>query len=160
MSSTTAFEKFQQWTKAGFFDRIWEAGLVAYDDFEGIDWRWQSADGCQIKTPLGSEENGAGNNPTDGGKKGRKWLLLTEGNGVPIGILTSSANRHDSRLLASLLESSYVSTDRRRRVFNLCLDAGFVGKEETARKFGYIPHIRSRGDEKKIIEESNFTARR
>ena len=69
MSSTTAFEKFQQWTKAGFFDRIWKADLVAYDDFEGIDWRWQSADGCQIKTPLGSEENGAGNNPTDGEKK-------------------------------------------------------------------------------------------
>ena len=58
------------------------------------------------------------------------------------------------------MESSYVSTDRRRRVFNLCLDAGFVGKEETARKFGYIPHIRSRGEEKKMIEESNFTARR
>ena len=36
MSSTTAFEKFQQWTKAGFFDRIWKADLVAYDDFEGI----------------------------------------------------------------------------------------------------------------------------
>ena len=37
MSSTMAFEKFQQWTKAGFFDRIWVVGLVTYDDFKGID---------------------------------------------------------------------------------------------------------------------------
>ena len=79
MSSTTAFEKFQQWSKSGFFDRIWESGLTEYDEFEGIDWKWQSADGCQIKSPLGSEKNGAGNNPTDRGKKRSKMVASDRG---------------------------------------------------------------------------------
>ena len=79
---------------------------------------------------------------------------------MPLGFVTSSANRHDSRLLDELLQSRYIATDRRRSVFNLCLDAGFTGKEETARKHGYTPHIRPRGEERLLIETTEFTARR
>jgi hypothetical protein len=44
---------------------------------------------------------------------------------------------------------------------NLCLDAGYVGKEEVARNNGFIPHIRPRGEEKKLIErDPSFKARR
>jgi transposase len=30
---------------------------------------------------------------------------------------------------------------------NLCLDAGYVGKQEVVTESGYLPHIRSRGEE-------------
>jgi transposase len=44
---------------------------------------------------------------------------------------------------------------------NLCLDAAYVGKEDTAIFHGFIPHIRPRGEEKKMIErDPSFKARR
>jgi hypothetical protein len=44
---------------------------------------------------------------------------------------------------------------------NLCLDAAYVGKEDVARKNGFVPHIRPRGEEKKLIEKDpTFKARR
>ncbi len=58
---------YQEWLKAGFFKKIWTLGLEKYDEIKGIDWEWQSLDGCIIKAPLAQEE--VGKNPTDRGKK-------------------------------------------------------------------------------------------
>ena len=44
-------------------------------------------------------------------------------------------------------------------VENLCLDAGYVGKSQTAVSNGFVPHIRPRGEEKKLIEKG-FKAKR
>lgn len=33
---------------------------------------------------------------------------------------------------------------------HLCLDAGYVGKASVAKKAGYIPHIRPRGEERHL----------
>ena len=44
---------------------------------------------------------------------------------------------------------------------HLCLDAGYVGKEEVAQCNGFISHIRPRGEEKKeIATNPEFKARR
>jgi len=44
---------------------------------------------------------------------------------------------------------------------NLCLDAGYVGKEEVVQCHGFIPHIRPRGEEKQErATNPNFKARR
>ena len=44
---------------------------------------------------------------------------------------------------------------------NLCLDAAYVGKEDTVVSNGFIPHIRPRGEEKQLIEKDpSFKARR
>jgi len=40
-----------------------------------------------------------------------------------------------------------------KQLQNLCLDAGYVGKEEVAEENGFVPHIRPRGEEKKLIEK-------
>lgn len=46
-------------------------------------------------------------------------------------------------------------------VRNLCLDAGYVGREAVVRAQGFVPHIRPRGEEKRLLEkDSTFTARR
>lgn len=49
LSSTTAFEKFQLWKASGFFHRIWEAGLVENEAFEGIEWEWRTEEKCQCQ---------------------------------------------------------------------------------------------------------------
>ena len=88
---------------------------------------------------------------------------MTEGHGLPIAIVIDGANRHDSKLLELTLDSLVIfrpaPTDDNPQ--NLCLDAGFVGKEEAVISRGYVPHIRSRGEEKKDIERNpDFKARR
>jgi len=69
-AASSVHKYFQEWVAAGFFEQIWMAGLHEYDEFAGIDWEWQSADGAMKKSPLGQEE--VGPNPTDRGKKWRK----------------------------------------------------------------------------------------
>jgi hypothetical protein len=61
------------------FQRLWQAGLMEYDEMQGIAWTWQSIDGALSKAPLAQEA--VGPNPTDRGKKreqaqpagGRAW---------------------------------------------------------------------------------------
>jgi putative transposase len=55
---STAHDRFQERVRAGVFRKMWEAGLMAYDDVEGIDWDWLSMDGCMTKAPLGGEKDG------------------------------------------------------------------------------------------------------
>jgi transposase len=94
-------QHFQNWHRAGFFQKLWQAGLAEYDGMHGIAWQWQAADGTMGKAPLATECTGR--NPTDRGKKGRKRSLLVDGHGVPLSIAVSGANVHDSKLLERTL---------------------------------------------------------
>jgi transposase len=67
---STAHDRFQLWVQAGVFLNFWEAGLLEYDFFEGIDWRWLSMDGCMTKAPLGGEKDGQ--EPHRPGQEGRQ----------------------------------------------------------------------------------------
>lgn len=64
-------------------------------------------------------------------------------------LVVSGANRHDSAKLAELLDAKVIEAPNEQPE-NLCLDAGYVGKQETVEAAGYIAHIRPRGEE---IEE-------
>lgn len=81
--------------------------------------------------------------------------------GVPLSITVCGANRHDSKELEPLLKGRIMDPGEEVKDLNLCLDAGYVGKEEIAADAGYVPHIRPRGEEKKEIEKNpEFKARR
>ena len=54
---STAHDRFQEWVRAGVFLAMWECGLLAYDEWKGIDWSWLSMDGCMTKAPLGGEKD-------------------------------------------------------------------------------------------------------
>ena len=73
----------------------------------------------------------------------------------------TGANRHDSVALDPLLKGRVVKPPCGTAPQNLCLDAAYVGKEEVVIENGFIPHIRPRGEEKKLIEKDpSFKARR
>lgn len=55
-SSSSAHRRFQEWQKAGVFERLWENVLQEYDKEIGIDWRWLSVDGAMVKSPLGGKK--------------------------------------------------------------------------------------------------------
>jgi len=68
--SSTAHDRFQEWVQAGVFQRLWEAGLLEYDQKKGLDWAWQSMDGAMTKAPLGGEK--IGTQPHGSGETGRQ----------------------------------------------------------------------------------------
>jgi hypothetical protein len=56
-----------------------------------------------------------GPSPTHRGKPGTKYHLLTDRNGLPLHVLASGANTHDSKLFEPLLETSPAVRGRRGR---------------------------------------------
>jgi putative transposase len=92
-----------------------------------------------------------GKNPTDRGKLGVKRSVLTDARGMPIGLAVAGANVHDRRLVEVTLTSIPVPRPRRttRRKQHLCADKGYDAQavRRYARRRGYTPHIRSRGEE-------------
>ncbi len=72
-AASSVHKYFQDWQTAGFFLRIWQAGLAEYDGMQGIAWEWQSIDGAMGKAPLAQQC--VGPNPTDRGKKWAKAKL-------------------------------------------------------------------------------------
>lgn len=78
---------------------------------------------------------------------------MTEGAGVPIGLVHDGANRNDHKLLKGTLDSIPIERPEPtpKRPQGLCLDKGYDNKEtrELAATYGFIPHIRSRGEERK-----------
>jgi putative transposase len=162
---STAHDRFQQWVQAGVFLAMWEAGLMAYDDLEGIDWNWLSMDGCMTKAPLGGEK--VGKNPTDRGKQGTKRSLLVDANGIPVGLAVDGANRNDMKLTQATLASIPTDAERPKPTAaapqGLCLDKGYDYEEvrALAAEFSFTAHIRCRGEEaQKLKREAGFKARR
>jgi len=78
---------------------------------------------------------------------------LTEGAGVPIGLVHDGANRNDHKLLKGTLDSIPIGRPQPTpvRPQGLCLDKGYDNEEtrELVATYGFIPHIRSRGEERK-----------
>ena len=79
-------------------------------------------------------------------------MLLVDARGVPLSIIVIGANRHDVTQLAITLDSIVVERPEVRAYHpqNLCADAGFAGKPayEQIVERDYLPHVRSRGEEK------------
>jgi len=160
---STVYHYFHLWCKIDIFKQLWAKALEVYDDLKGLDWRWQSLDGAITKAPLGGEATGA--NPTDRGKRGTKRSLLTEGNGIPIAIVSDGANRHDMKLLASTLGATMTERPEptEEQVQHLCLDKGYDFEDcrQEALNHRYVPHIRTRGEEKKAkVEHAGYKPRR
>src|SRR5215218_5751990 len=100
-------------------------------------------------------------NPTDRGKLGTKRHIVTDKNGIPLSIVITSANTHDVTVAINTVDNMVIkrqssSTDRnKKKKQNLCLDKAYHSKDvkQEIIKRGYIPHIRYRREEKKLIKK-------
>lgn len=83
--------------------------------------------------------------------------MLTEGRGIPLAVVTAGANRNDMKLLAATLDAVVIERPEptEEQPQHLCLDKGYDYEEcrEAAVARGYVPHIRSRGEEQRAREE-------
>ena len=77
--------------------------------------------------------------------------MLTEGQGVPIGLAVSGANTPDMRLVEETLLSVPIEVpDPDETPQHLCLDKGYDYEDvrQTVAGYGYTAHIPSRGEDK------------
>ena len=153
---STAHDRFQEWVAAGFFLKLWKAGLLDYDFFKGINWRWLSMDGTMTKAPLGGEKTGP--NPTDRGKQGVKRSIMTEGRGVPIGLEVEGANRVDFKMAKATVVNIAVERPAVEETGkqHMCLDKGYDYAEidDLMKTFGFTAHIARRGQATQKIKRS------
>jgi putative transposase len=80
-----------------------EPELSDFEELCGFDWHWLSLDGVMTKALFGGEKIGP--NPTDLGKCGVKLSPLTEGHGVPVGVVIQGTQRHNMKLVHQTIES-------------------------------------------------------
>jgi transposase len=106
VSDTTVRARRDEWLAAGVFDAVAEEAMNSYDRIIGLDLCDVAVDGSLHKSPCGGE--GTGRNPTDRGKLGWKWAIITDRFGIPVGWTIDGANRNDSILLAATLDSAAI----------------------------------------------------
>jgi transposase len=101
VSDTTLRGRRDEWLAAGVFDALAAEALAAYDRIISLDLSECAVVGSQHKAPAGGQ--GTGPSPVDRGKRGWKWSLFADRNGIPLGWATDGANRHDTVLLEPTL---------------------------------------------------------
>jgi transposase len=102
-SATTLRRRRDEWIEMGLMDALEGIALAAYDRIIGLELADVSVDGCITKAPCGGQK--AGKSPVDRGKQGIKRSTMVDANGIPLGVLSAPANRHDSPLLSPTLEA-------------------------------------------------------
>ncbi|MGY1732958.1 IS5 family transposase [Geodermatophilus sp. SYSU D01045] len=97
----TCWRRMHEWAEAGVFDRLHQAVLDRLGEQDRLDWSRASPDSVSVRAKGGAL---TGPNPTDRGKAGSKCHLLVDAAGLPLNVLVSAANRHDSLFVEPILD--------------------------------------------------------
>jgi transposase len=100
-SGRTAHRRLRAWEEAGIWDDL-HAHLLARLRKEGkLDPELVVIDGTYVRAMGGGEATGP--SPVDRRKKGTKFTLLVDGNGVPLAIRSAGANASDHTQIIPLV---------------------------------------------------------
>jgi hypothetical protein len=83
------------------FQKLLVHTLASYHRVIGIDLTELFIDGCNNAAPQGGD--GTGFDPKHPGKRGWKFVIATDTNGIPIAFATDGANRNDYPLMFDVL---------------------------------------------------------
>lgn len=125
--------------------------LVRLREHDPIDWNRASIDGSSVPSPRGGQETGP--NPTDRGKLGSKRHIIVDAQGIPLVVLVSAANRHDSKMFESCVDAipavKGLQGRPRRRPHKLHADKGYDYPRcrSHLKKRGILSRIARRGVE-------------
>jgi transposase len=120
---TTVWRRLRRWGEEGVWERIWRAALSALDQRGQLDWSMSFLDGSFAPAKNGGEQVGV----TKKGK-GTKWMLVVDGNGLPLGFHLDSANVAEVKLAEQTLDTIRVARARgrpKRRPSKLVADRGY-----------------------------------
>ena len=122
-SATTIRRRRDAWIGAGIFTALEQLCLEAYDRIVGLELENLCVDGCIVKAPCGGDI--AGRSLVDRGKQGTKRSVMTDGAGIPIGVVAAPANRNDSPLLPPTLALLSRFEQHLPETITVHLDAGY-----------------------------------
>lgn len=144
-SDRTIRRRVKFWSQMGISEEVHALALQAYDRMIGLGLAEISVDGCITKAPSGGEK--AGRSPVDRGKRGLKRSVASDAAGVPLGIVSAGANRHDSPLLGPTLETTKAQVGALPEQVNINLDRGYDSARTRALldEFGFTGEIARKG---------------
>jgi transposase len=142
-SDRTIRRRVKYWSQLGIAEQVHALALQAYDRMIGLQLHELSVDGCITKAPCGGERAGR----SDRGKQGLKRSVATEARGVPIGLVSAGANRHDSPLLVPTLEAAKKQIGVFPEQVNVNLDRGYDSDKTRAapEELGFTGEIARKG---------------
>jgi transposase len=100
-SGMTCWRRLHEWHKAGVWERRHQRLLDRLGEAGQIDWERASLDFASV--PPGGQRTGA--NPTDKGKQGSKRHVVVDRGGIPLSVIHSAANVHDSKVLEEAMDA-------------------------------------------------------
>ncbi|MER7960170.1 IS5 family transposase [Streptomyces sp. NPDC096030] len=144
-SGRTIRRRIKEWAELGISEQVHALALEAYDRMIGLGLDEISVDGCITKAPSGGEK--AGRSPVDRGKQGLKRPVASDACGVPLGIVSDGANRHDSPLLGPTLEAAKAQAGTMPEAVNVNLDRGYDSTKSRAliAELGFTAEIARKG---------------
>jgi transposase len=158
-SATTLRRRRDEWIDSGLMDELRQMALRAYDQIIGLELSDVAVDGCVTKAPCGGEKSGR--SPVDRGKQGIKRSTVVDAEGLPLGTVAASANRHDSPLLGETLDTLEVLEPLPEQM-SVHLDRGYDSEttREKLRSHGFIPAISEKGRPSPLRATKRWVAER
>jgi transposase len=120
---TTVWRRLNRWTEEGVWERIWRAALAALDQQGRLDWSIAFLDGSFAPAKNGGDQVGLTKKGT-----GTTWMLVVDGNGLPLGFHLASASSAEVKLAEHTLDTIRVPRPRGRpkqRPEKLVADRGY-----------------------------------
>ena len=147
----TARTRLQAWERLGIWNQLHHLLLKMLQQEHQLHLETAIVDTTQVRAFGGGEATGP--SPVDRRKKGTKYTLLVDRDGVPLVLRAVPANRSDHlEILPAVVSFPQVGGKRgrpRTHPQKLYADAGFdcAATRSILRWLGIEPHIRHRGDE-------------
>ena len=134
-----------EWIEAGVMDALEEIARDSYERIIGLELSEIAVDCCITKAPCGGEK--AGTSPVDRGKRGIKRSVAVEARGIPLGVVTAPASRHDSPLLAQTLDAAARALGLLPEGASVRLDRGYDSEatRQRLRAHGLLAEISEKG---------------
>ncbi len=169
-SGVTCWRRLRRWQELGVWQAVHHTLLNWLGLLDAIRWERASLDSTSVRAKRGGEDTGP--NPTDRGKRGSKYHLVVDEQGVPLAVRLSAANVHDSRLLLPVVDAIPAiwrpvgePGRPRRRPAKLHADKAYdAGVHRRAlRRRGILPRIARKGIESRerlgrhrwVVERTN-----
>src|SRR3954451_10453857 len=141
---STLRRRLDEWSATALLRRVHVALVRMVRAGPGAAASWDVVvDSCSVRARRGGELTGP--NPTDRGKAGTKYHVIASTDGLPLGVVPSAANVHDTRLFPHLLRLALAAC---AAVGRLYADAGYDSAENRGLclRDGIEPRIRGVGE--------------
>ncbi len=127
-SPATCWRRLRDWEEQGVWLNIWRAFLAELNERNQLQWSESFLDGSFAPAKKGALES-AGVGKTKRGK-GTKWMVVVDGQGLPLGKHLCSASPHEARLAETTLATICVSRRThagrpRQKPLRLIADRGY-----------------------------------